>query len=76
MSVLSSLLEIQNASFLFCVKLRITVLSSLLSNKIAKGLEILLAVVFCNEFVLPVQGGFLFCEGRRRMKGELVRRSR
>ena len=36
-----------------------------------KGLEILIAVVFCKECVLPVQGWFLFCKGGR-MGGELT----
>ena len=31
--------------------------------KIGKGLEILIAVVFCKECVLPVQWWFLFCKG-------------
>ena len=34
----------------------------LLAHKL-KGLEILIAVVFCKECVLPVQGWFLFCKG-------------
>ena len=36
-----------------------------------KGLETLIAVVFCKECVLPVQGWFLFCKGGR-MGGELT----
>ena len=42
----------------------------LLAHKL-KGLEILIAVVFCKECVLPVQGWFLFCKGGR-MGGELT----
>lgn len=40
-------------------------------RNLKKGLEILIAVVFCKECVLPVQGWFLFCKGGR-MGGELT----
>ena len=34
-----------------------------------KGLETLIAVVFCKECVLPVQCGILFCKGGEEVRG-------
>ena len=47
---------------IYLLELNLPKINSSNSNA-AKGLETLIAVVFCKECVLPVQWWFLFCKG-------------